>query len=167
MRKGIVGIMLVAFLMIVFTACKNNEVDKNFTISLEEVYENIINAQGEVGEELVLLPETNEDYIDELYSGLNDIEIEEKALYVHPIGIACEIALVRVKNSADIENVKTIFEQRIEKGVDSIMCDSESQDIWRTRAQVQTKGNYICMIVLPDEYTIPQNVFDFSMIGDL
>lgn len=159
MRKGIVGIMLAIFLMVLLTACKNNDVDENFTISLEKAYENIINAQPEGAEELVLLPETNEDYINELYSGLNDVEIEEKALYVHPIGIACEIALVRVKNSADIEKVKTIFEQRIEKGVDSIMCDSESQDIWRTRAQVQTKGNYICMIVLPDEYTIPQNVF--------
>lgn len=164
MKKSIIGIILVVVLMVillvVFAAYKNNDVDKNFTISLEKVYENIINAQPEDVEELVLLPEANEDYINELYSGLNDVEIEEKALYVHPIGIACEIAVVRVKNSIDVEKVKTIFNQRIEKGIDSIMCDSESQDVWRTRAQVQTKGNYICMVVLPDEYVIPQNVFD-------
>lgn len=163
MKKSILGIVCCVILIFSFVACKNNSKDKNFEVDLNTVYENVISAQTENAEELVLFPETSEDYINELYAGLNDIELEEKTLYVHPIGIACEIALVKVKNSEDIEKVKTIFEQRIEKGIESIMCDSESQDVWRRRAKVQTKGKYVCMIVLPDGYVIPENVFEIAM----
>lgn len=126
---------------------------------LEVAYQTIINAQSEDVEPLILFPETSDDYINELYKGLENIKVKEKALYVHPIGIACEIALVEVENKNDIENVKKIFETRIEKGIDSIMCDSSSQDIWRRRAEIQVKDNCICMIVLPDEYEIPEKIF--------
>ena len=130
------------------------------TISkLEKAYNKIINAQPENVEGLILFPETSDDYIDGLYSGLKDIKTKEKILYVHPIGMACEIALVEVENEDDIEKVEKIFKGRIEKGINAAMCDSASQDIWRRRAEIQIKDNCICMIVLPDENVIPENIF--------
>lgn len=165
MKRKIIAILLSVVLIFLFTGCKDNNVDesKEFVVELNTVYENIINLQSDSSEELILFPETSEDYINELYAGLNEIEIDEKTLYVHPIGMACEIALVKVKNSEDVEKVKAIFEQRIDKGAESAMCDSESQDIWKKRAEVQTKGNYVCMIVLPDGYVIPENVFEVAI----
>ena len=130
------------------------------TISkLETAYKTIINAQPENAEALILFSETSDDYINGLYEGLKDIKMKEKVLYVHPIGMACEIALVEVENEDDIEKVKKIFEDRIEKGINAAMCDSASQDIWRKRAEIQVKDNCICMIVLPDRYEIPENIF--------
>ena len=129
------------------------------TSKLETAYNTIINAQGENAEELILFPETSDDYIEGLYSGLKDIKTKEKILYVHPIGMACEIALVEVENEDDIEKVEKIFKDRIEKGINAAMCDSASQDIWRRRAEIQIKDNCICMIVLPDENVIPENIF--------
>ena len=130
------------------------------TISkLETAYKTIINAQPENAEALILFPETSDDYINGLYEGLKDIKMKEKVLYVHPIGMACEIALVEVENEDDIEKVEKIFEDRIEKGINAAMCDSASQDIWKRRAEIQVKDNCICMIVLPDGYEIPENIF--------
>ena len=129
------------------------------TSKLETAYNTIINAQGENAEELILFPETSDDYIEGLYSGLKDIKTKEKILYVHPIGMACEIALVEVENEDDIEKVEKIFKDRIEKGINAAMCDSASQDIWRRRAEIQIKDNCICMIVLPDENVIPEDIF--------
>ena len=129
------------------------------TSKLETAYNTIINAQGENAEALILFPETSDDYIEGLYSGLKDIKTKEKILYVHPIGMACEIALVEVENEDDIEKVEKIFKDRIEKGINAAMCDSASQDIWRKRAEIQIKDNCICMIVLPDENVIPEDIF--------
>ena len=129
------------------------------TSKLETAYNTIINAQGENAEALILFPETSDDYIEGLYSGLKDIKTKEKILYVHPIGMACEIALVEVENEDDIEKVEKIFKDRIEKGINAAMCDSASQDIWRRRAEIQIKDNCICMIVLPDENVIPEDIF--------
>ena len=129
------------------------------TSKLETAYNTIINAQGENAEALILFPETSDDYIEGLYSGLKDIKTKEKILYVHPIGMACEIALVEVENEDDIEKVEKIFKDRIEKGINAAMCDSTSQDIWRRRAEIQIKDNCICMIVLPDENVIPEDIF--------
>lgn len=137
----------------------NNNIEEEIIFNLQEVYDNILKLQPEDKEELVLFLENNEDLIEGLYVGLKDISIKEKMIYMHPIGMACEIALVEVENKEDLEKVKDIFEARIEIGKEAAMCDSESQDIWRRRAQIQQKGNYICMIVLPDDYIIPENIF--------
>ena len=31
---------------------------------------------------------------------------------------------------------------------------------WQLYARVQSSGNFVCMIVLPEGYTIPENVFE-------
>ena len=36
----------------------------------------------------------------------------------------------------------------------------ESAAGWQLYAQVQSSGNFVCMIVLPEGYTIPENVFE-------
>lgn len=161
MKKSILLIVTICILVFSLLGCNNSNNEKNneILVNLTDVYNLVINAQPENVEELVLLEETSEDYIEELYTGLKDISLEEKKFYVHPIGIACEIAMVKVENDADIEKIESIFKNRIDKGINSIMCDTDSQDIWRRRAQVQTKGKYVCMIVLPDEYIIPSDVF--------
>lgn len=165
MKKCFVCIATILILAFSFVGCQNNthlEEQEGTKIALEKVYKSIIEMQPEDAEELILFQETSEDYLEELYTGLKDIELEEKMIYVHPIGIACEIALVEVKNSDDVKSVEEIFSKRIEKGIESIMCDADSQDVWRRRAEVQTKGKDVCMIVLPDGYEIPENVFDIE-----
>lgn len=163
MKKSIIAIIVACVLVFVgvfIVIMANANKEEEVVVDLNEVYNSIIAMQPSDAEELILFEETNDDYIEELYTGLKDVKLKNKVIYVHPIGMACEIALVEVENKSDVDVVKNIFESRIGKGIDSIMCDSDSQDIWRRNAQIHSKGNYVCMIVLPDEYKIPENVFE-------
>ena len=72
---------------------------------------------------------------------------------------SCEIVLVEVKNDADVQNVADIFQARIDMGADNTNYP-ESAAGWQLYAQVQKSGNFVCMIVLPEGYVIPENVFE-------
>lgn len=167
--KKIVLIMCIILLAGVFVACNtntnNSESEKvEFTTNLEGIYNAIISEQPEEKrEELILFKETNEELINSYYVGLSDIELLERDIYMHPIGYACEIALIKVNDIADIEKVKNVFESRIQHGIDVAICDSESQDIWKRRAEIQSKDKYVCLIVLPDGYNIPQDIFSLEI----
>lgn len=147
----------------------SNSVIENveFSTDLEGVYNTIISEQPEEKkEELHLFLETNEELINSYYVGLADIDLVEKNIYMHPVGYACEIALVKVNDISDIENVKNVFNARIQKGIEVAMCDSESQDIWKRRAEIQTRDKYACLIVLPDEYNIPKDIFSLEIVNN-
>lgn len=157
----IIAIIVIIIAILVICGMKNN---KEFTTDLEGVYNAIISEQPkDKVEELVLFKETNEELINSYYEGLANIDLLEKNIYMHPVGHACEIALVKVNNINDMEAVENIFKERIKIGTESTMCDWETQDIWKRRAEIQTKGNYACLIVLPDGYNIPQDIFSLDI----
>jgi hypothetical protein len=57
-----------------------------------------------------------------------------------------------------VQKVVDIFEARIEMGASNTTYP-ESAAGWQNYAQVHKSGNFVCMIVLPSGYTIPDNVF--------
>ena len=64
-----------------------------------------------------------------------------------------------MKNDADVQAVADIFQARIDMGADNTNYP-ESAAGWQLYAQVQKSGNFVCMIVLPGGYVIPENVFE-------
>ena len=77
-----------------------------------------------------------------------------RPIATHP----CEIVLVEVKRTEDVQAVADIFQTRIDIGSDNTNYP-ESAAGWKLYAQVQQSGNFVCMIVLPEGYVIPENVF--------
>ena len=129
------------------------------TFDLKEVYNSILASQ-ENSEGLTLFEETDDEIIESFYPGISDIALKQKAFYFPPIaGFACEIALVEVEDSKDVEKVKQIFNYRIKTGATTEGCDPGLEEVWERNAKVQSDGNYVCMVALPDEYKIPQKVF--------
>lgn len=171
--KRIILAILATILMLSLVACSNNnEVpvinpseqeheNNNESLDLTDVYDSIISAQPEdKRDNLLFFPETDKDTIDTFYPGLSEISLKQKAFYMPAIfGFAQEIALVEVENSEDVKTVEEIFSKRIEEGKTTEGCDPGITEVWERYAQIQVKGNYVCMIVLPGEYTIPENVF--------
>lgn len=135
--------------------------NNNTSINLTDVYNSIISAQPEeLRDTLVFFPETDKDTIDTFYPGLSEIALKQEAIYLPAIdGFAQEIALVEVENSENVKKVEEIFNKRIETGKTTEGCDPGIPELWERYAQVQVKGNYVCMIVLSGEFTIPENVF--------
>lgn len=127
--------------------------------ALSTFYQAILDAQPENAEELIFFEENNPELIASFYPGLENIALNQQAFYMPPIVThPCEIVLVEVKDAKDVQNVAEIFQARIDLGSDNGNYP-ESAAGWQMYAQVQQSGNFVCMIVLPEGYVIPENVF--------
>ena len=136
------------------------DADADLNLNLEDVYQALLKYQTDNGKEVpVLFPGTGDPYLEEFYSGLFDLELRQSVYYIAPItGFACEVVLVEVANEADIETVKSIFQARIDAGAADTGYP-ETAKLWQTNSHIQSTGNYVGMIVFPDEQIVPDNVF--------
>ena len=129
-------------------------------ISFDAVYQGILDAQ-ENTDELILFPEEGADAIESLYPGLTALNPARVRLYLPPVtGYACEILLVEVAEG-DVDAAKAILQDRIDSGANDTGYP-ENAVLWQNNAQIQTQGNCLCMIALPDGCTIPENVFSLT-----
>lgn len=137
--------------------------EKGPSIILEDVYQSVLAAQeGNEQEPLILFPEGNPDALNSYYPGLSNVTLTQQAYYTPPVfGHACEILLVEVADKKDVDTVKEILQARIDQAA-SDTAYPENAEPWARNAQIQVSGTYLCMIVLPDGYTIPENIFDLG-----
>ena len=160
MKKFII-LLLAALMVFALCACggeKSSAPEPGTELST--FYQKVLEMQGEKAGELIFFEESNPDLIAGFYPGLENIELSQQAFYMPPVVThPCEIVLVEVKNSGDVPAVEEIFQKRIDTGADNTNYP-ESADGWRLRAEVHTSGNFVCMIALPEGYTIPENVFE-------
>ena len=157
--KKILAVLLMLLMLTSLCGCGNeeNNVPEPGT-DLGVFYQAILDAQPEDTEELFFFEESDPELIENFYRGLTGIEFSQQAYYMPPIAThPCEIVLVEVKNEEDVETVVEIFKARIELGADATNYP-ESAEGWSLYAQVQQSGNFVCMIVLPEAYVIPENV---------
>lgn len=163
--KKLMATMMAALLVLSLAACggkadasgKEDAFPEN--LDLNEVYQTLMDLQPE-NDAPVMLPESNPEIIDGFYPGLSDITLKQQVFYTAPVtGFATEVMLVEVSDAGDLDTVKEIFQQRIDAGSDASGCYPETAEIWSSRAVVQSAGNYAAMIVLPDNCTIPDDVF--------
>lgn len=125
-------------------------------------FQAVLDAQPADAEELIFFEESNPDLIASFYPGLESIALNQQAFYMPPIAThPCEIVLVEVANQEDVQAVAEIFQTRIDIGSDNTDYP-ESAAGWQQYAQVHRSGNFVCMIVLPKGYVIPENVFAFE-----
>jgi len=160
MKRGCCLLTAALLLFSLLTACGEKTPAAETVIDLETVYQDILDAQANNGmETLVFFPESNPEFIDSCYPGLSAIALTQQFYYVPPVfGFACEIMLVEVTSENDVQTVRDIFQARIDNGA-SDPTYPENAEPWANNAQIQQSGRYLCMIVLPDGYTIPENVF--------
>lgn len=142
---------------------KPAENEQSEVLDLAAVYQSIMDAQNGTGmEALVLFEEGNPEILDGFYRGIADIELAQSHYYLPPVyGHACEIVLVEVADKNDVQAVKDILQNRIDEA-SSDTAYPENAEPWARNAQIQQEGNYLCLIVLPDGYVIPNNVFDMD-----
>ena len=164
--KRLLSILALCALALALTACGggNNASSGGASsaggeISFDAVYQGILDAQKDSGqEELIFFPEEGADAIESLYPGLTALDPTRLQLYLPPVtGYACEILLVEVAEG-DVDAAKAILQDRIDSGAGDTGYP-ENAVLWQNNAQVQVQGNCLCLIALPDGYTIPENVF--------
>ena len=158
MKKGTVWI-LALLLAVAMLGCGEKNTGPEPGTPVHTFYQAVLEAQPEGLEELIFFEESGPELIQSFYPGLEKIELNQQAFYMPPIAThPCEIVLVEVKNSQDVPKVAEIFQARIDMGADDTTYP-ESAAGWQQYAQVHTGGNFVCMIVLPGGYLIPETVF--------
>ena len=159
--KKIFALLLVVLIAATVCGCGNEKEEGPAPgTALSTFYQAIMDAQPADVEELVFFEESNPDLIASFYPGLEGIALSQQTFYMPPIATyPCEIVLAEVKNEKDVQAVAEIFQARIDLGADETNYP-ESAAGWKLYAQVQTSGNFVCMIVLPEGYLIPENVFE-------
>ena len=159
MKKSIVAILVLA-LCFSLAGCGGKSEGPAPGTPLNSFYDAVLAVQPEDAEALILFEESNPALINSFYPGLENIELNQQAFYMPPIAThPCEIVLVEVKDSANVQAVADIFRARIDLGADNTDYP-ESAAGWQLYAQVHQSGNFVCMIVLPEGYVIPENVFE-------
>lgn len=153
-------IFFVLMMAVSLAACGRKDVGPGPGTPLDLFYDAVLAAQPEDAEALIFFEESGPALIDSFYPGLDGIELAQCVFYMPPIVThPCEIVLVEVKDAKDVQAVADIFQARIKLGADDTTYP-ESAAGWQKYAQVQHSGNYVCMIVLPKGYIIPENVFE-------
>ena len=159
MKKRILIVLALAMTVSLF-GCGEKDKGPEPGTPVSTFYNAILAAQPEGVEDLIFFEESNPDLISSFYPGLEGIALNQQAFYMPPIAThPCEIVLVEVKDAANVQAVADIFQARIDLGADNTTYP-ESAAGWQLYAQVQHSGNFVCMIVLPEGYTIPENVFE-------
>ena len=158
MKKFLVVIVTLAMSLSLLGCNEKNNSPEPGT-PLNTFYDAVLAAQPEDAEALILFEESDPALISSFYPGLEEIELSQQAFYMPPVVThPCEIVFAEVKEEKNVKAVADIFQVRIDLGADNTTYP-ESAAGWQRYAQVQQSGNFVCMIVLPEGYTIPENVF--------
>lgn len=151
--KKCICILLSLLLALALVGCGGQSDTPAQSVDLKAAAEEAIASIN--SEDVVLFPEENPDAIESLYPNLTAVDTAQLVVYLPPIiGNPCEVVLVEVKNSGDVDTVRDILQNRIDvAGDDSAYPDNAAG--WKNRAAVSVNGNYLVLSVLPEGVDAP------------
>lgn len=151
--KRAISILLSLLLTLALVGCGGQADTPAQSVDLKAAAEAAIASIN--SEDVVLFPEENPDAIESLYPNLTAVDTAQLVVYLPPIiGNPCEVVLVEVKSSGDVDTVRDILQNRIDvAGDDSAYPDNAAG--WKNRATVSVNGNYLVLSVLPDGVDTP------------
>ena len=142
-------LVIIFSLLFLMTGCGNKNVEGSLEEIMSSVYENLDDENKPMMLENIDINEENIEY----YLGTADIEFEEAIASESMTGsIAHSVVLVRVKDNANIEDIK----KKIEDNVDPrkwICVEAEN-------VVVKSKGNLIILIMVNDGLEELEEGFD-------
>lgn len=138
----------------ILSGCSKEEEIKNVSISE-------INKKIEENVDISQMRTANMDKLKKLYDVKED-DVEEFILYTAPTNIkADELAIIKVKKSESIENIKNNISKRVEKKGNSFKDYLPEEYYLIENHILTTKGNYI-FFVISDKAEDIENAFNES-----
>ena len=133
-RLGLFAVLLIAAVLL--SGCGNKNVEGKLEDLMAKVYENVPEEEKPM---MLMNTEVNEENV-EYYLGTADIEFEEALASESATGsIAHSVVLVRVKDGANIDDIKTKIEENINPR--KWICVEAEEVV------VKNKGNLIILIM--------------------
>ncbi len=127
------------------------------TLDLAALYETgMAHFEGGEVEAPFLFPESNLEYLNNFYPGIVDVPLKQHYFAMAPVTNApLEIAMVEVENEDDAQTVKEIFQGRVDLLSDDSAYPEEAA-AWKNNARVTSRGCYVFLAVLSDDYELPE-----------
>ena len=120
------------------------------SVDLNAFYLSLVESYGENFPATMNLCEAVE-MLDGFYPGMSEIDAKQMMIYQPMMGaVVCEIALVEVVDSADIDAVKAMMQARIDTQVDGGAWYPESIEGWKNNSRIVVNGNCVMMIAYSD-----------------
>ena len=142
--KKIFLLLLVVTTLFTLTGCKNKNVEGTLEDIMTKVYQDIPEDNRPMMLTNIEVTEENIEY----YLGTKDIEYEQALASESGVGsIAHSVVLVRVKENADIESIKSEIKEKVDPRK-WICVGVEKEDVI-----VKNKGNLIILIMVEDQDT--------------
>ncbi|MBQ8472588.1 MAG: hypothetical protein IJ501_03700 [Bacilli bacterium] len=144
MLKKFKTLIIALILVLTITGCGAKNIEGNLEDIMTKVYSDIKEDERPMGLANTLVTDENVEY----YLGTSDIEFESALASESMIGsIAHSTVLIRTKENADIEAIKT----KIKENVDPrkwICVGVEKEDVI-----IKNKGDLIILIIVEDQTT--------------
>lgn len=126
--------------------------DSSFTTDLTAFYNDSVEKASESGEFPMMMP-LDDDMLESIYPGLAAVDRKQTCCNIAAISaVACEVSLVEVSSADDIKTVQDIFQARIDQQVDGGAQYPETIDTWKNDSQIITRGNCVCLFVMPADF---------------
>lgn len=149
MKKKLFALFLALSLSLSLAACMKQPVESD--ADLGAFYTSLL-EDGEWPEMVSMEDEA----LNSFYPGLLDVEMEQCSVSSAAISaVACEIALVEVKNTEDVKTVEDIFQARVDYQVGDGNGPGgafypETMDTWENNSRIVSNGNYVMLAVCED-----------------
>ncbi len=101
--------------------------------------------------EMPAMSQMGDAYLQNSYPGLLSIPCYQRLVYQPMMtGVACEIALIQVQDSADVSAVRAILQARIDAQVDGGAWYPSTIEQWESNSRIAVQGNYLMLVVHAD-----------------
>lgn len=160
--KKLLSLLLCAVMVLSLAACGGDKTPQNDndqpsepaqSVDLKKTAEDAIASID--SEDVILLPEENQETIESLYPGLTSVATKQLVVYLPPVmGNACELVMVEAASPADAETVRGILQARVDSAANDTVYPDNAEG-WKNGAVVTVNGNYVVMGVLPSGVEMP------------
>ena len=90
----------------------------------------------------------DDEILNQFYAGMTGISAEQRLIYICGMSMNTgEFGLVQVKDSKDVDAVKSIFQARIDAQVNGGAWYPMAVESWKNNSRVVSNGNYVMMVV--------------------
>ena len=122
------------------------------SVDLMAFYQTIMESAGDNAPFMMdLVNELGAEGVESFYPGLTALTFNQQVMFMPAMSaVACEIAMVECANAADVETVKTIFQNRINTQAEGGAWYPETIEGWKNNSDIVVEGNYVAMFVIPE-----------------
>ena len=144
--KKMISLLLILAALCTLAACGQKSEAKS--VDLQKVCDEAIASLE--GTDAVFFPSSGDDELYSVYPDLKGIDCKQKVAYFHPVlGAPCEVVMLEVTNSADVDAAKDALQSRIDQAAGDTFYTDNAEG-WKNNAQVYVSGNYVVLSVLPN-----------------